>query len=92
MPRPRSLTPKVSLEVQLSELTHTRLTLYLFSEIEARVPLGDYSRFVEARVREYFDHQHLDLAPFTSEPAGAFVVSGSPEAIATLTKTLKGDA
>jgi len=70
---------------------HARLLLHLHSDLEGRVPYGAYSSFFAERIREFFSHKHLDLAPWLNCEPGAFIVSGSPEAIRQLKSALTGD-
>lgn len=88
--RPNAIPPKL-LNLALPTDVHARLTLFLFSDLEQRVPHGAYSRFFTERVREYFASRELDLAPYANVDPGAFRVSGPPEAIRLLESVLKGD-
>lgn len=49
-----------------------RLDLELVSAIEGRIPLGDISEFVTARLKEWFESDTLDLSLY-GFPAGYFV-------------------
>lgn len=92
MPKPRNLVPTVHFHIKLPEPLHALMTLHLFSEIEGRVPHGKYMDFVSALIKGYFESARMDLAPWTGQPAGIFEVSGSPESVALLKKTLEEDA
>jgi len=83
--------PSIMLNVALPADIHTQLTLHLFSELEGRVPLGAYQRFLVERIREYFAHRRLDLAPYAGCDPGVFEVAGSVSALNVLKKTLKGE-
>lgn len=72
MPRPASATPKSLFRAYLPLELRAKIDLALFSELEGKVPLGDYSAFLEARIREYFEWEVLDLEPY-GHPAGHFV-------------------
>ena len=87
MSRRPNLIPSIMLNVALPQDVHTRLTLYLFSELEGRVPLGAYQRFFTERVREFFQSKQLDLSPYIGGEAPA--VSGSPDVIRWLEETLE---
>ena len=91
MSRRPNPTPSIMLNVALPAPQHSQLTLHLFSELEGRVPLGAYQRFLVERINEYFQHKRLDLAPWAGTDPDAFIVSGSPEALAVLERTLKGE-
>lgn len=65
------------------------MDLFLFSELESRVPKGAYQRFLNDLIRRFFDHQDLDLGPFIGALPGSCVVRGSPEALAALTNHFK---
>lgn len=88
MPKPRNLIPSRRLNLHLREDLSTQLDLLLFSELEQRVPEGAYKAWFEQRIREYIASKHLDLAPWTDSPPGAFIVSGTSEAVRVLEKTL----
>ncbi len=87
----KNIIPSQQLNVALPLPSYTQLSAHLFSVLEGRVPHGAYSRFITERIREYFASKHLDLAPFTRDDPGVFVVSGTPEAIEQLEKALKGE-
>lgn len=88
MSRRPNLIPSVQLNLALPLDTHTKLTAHLYSELEGRVPLGAYQRFLVERIREYFHHEHIDLAPWSDVPPGLFTVSGDPLTITHLKKVL----
>ena len=91
MSRRPNTVPSIMLNVALPQPVHTLLTLHLFSELEGRVPLGAYQRFLSDRIDEYFRQRHLDLAPWAGTDPGTFIVSGSTESLEVLKKTLKGE-
>ena len=91
MSKPPNLIPSQQLNVALPLPLYTQLTVHLYSDLEQRVPHGAYSRFFSDLLRSYFGQQQLDLAPFAATDPGTFVVSGSPEALAVLEHTLKGE-
>lgn len=88
MARPPNLVPSQQLNLALPLPVFTQLTAHLYSPLEERVPHGAYSRFLVDLLREYFTSAQLDLAPFLATDPGAFIVSGSPEAIGELTRLL----
>jgi len=64
MGRRKELDARVSLYLMLPESVRARLDLFLYSEVEGRVPLGSYQQFFLERIREFFDSRRLDLSPF----------------------------
>tara|TARA_R110000868_G_scaffold51197_2_gene162658 strand:+ start:703 stop:984 length:282 start_codon:yes stop_codon:yes gene_type:complete len=84
MARPPNLIPSQYLNVALPEPLFARLSLHLYSELEGRVPLGSYSRFLQSLLRDYFDGRRLDLAPYLGSAPNALTISGTPEAIAAI--------
>lgn len=54
MPRPSHILRPIRLHTYLPEDLRARLDLYLFSEVEGRVPTGAYTKFLSARVAEFF--------------------------------------
>jgi hypothetical protein len=82
MGRRKNLIPTEFLTVGLPLDVHTQMTAHLYSELEGRVPLGSYQRFLSELIRAYFSDKRLDLAPYVANaPSGAFIIHGSPEAI-----------
>ena len=91
MSKPPNLIPSQQLNVALPLSVYMQLTAYLYSDLEMRVPHGAYSRFLSELIRGFFAAERLDLAPFANSDVGAFIVSGSPQALAVLKATLKGE-
>ena len=89
MSRPRNAISAVVLNVALPALEHAKMTLHLYSDLEQRIPHGAFSRFLAERLREYFNSETLDLAPYANVEAGGLLVSGTPEAIAQLREMLE---
>lgn len=83
-----SLDPRVRLTLVLPETLRTRLDLLLFSELEGRVPKGNYQRFFIERLREFFEWRRLDLAPYGFPPG--YFVAGPKEIIGRLEASLAG--
>ena len=88
MPRPKNIIPSQQLNVALPLPLYTQLGAYLYSELEERVPHGAYSRFLTNLLRGFFSQTQLDLAPWIDSDPGAYIVSGSPEAIKALELSL----
>ena len=84
-----NLIPSQPLNVALPLPLYTQLSAHLYSELEGRVPHGAYSRFMIDLLRGHFTAAVLDLAPFAASIPGAFVIQGSPEAVAVLKKLLE---
>lgn len=61
MPRHKSLFPKVRMNIRLPLELRARLDLILLSDLEGRVPLGDYSDFFTARTREHLEWKTLNF-------------------------------
>jgi hypothetical protein len=55
MARPPAVLRPVSLHTGLPEDLHAKLTLYLYSESEKRVPRGAYQKFIIDRIVEFFN-------------------------------------
>lgn len=65
-----------------------RLDLHLYSELEARIPVGAYQRFFVERIREFFSQEELDLAPYLNVPVGAMIVKGPRQSLKALKERL----
>lgn len=86
MPRKPNLDRPTRLELKLPETLRARLDLYLFSELEGRVPKGKYLEFFAERVRVFFGNAKLDLSPF-GFPQG-YYVEGPKDMIRALQERL----
>ncbi len=86
MPRRPEVDRPTSLHLKLPESVRGRLDLFLFSELEGRVPKGRYQEFIIERVKAFFDYAKLDLAPF-GFPAGYFI-EGPKDMIAEVQRYL----
>ncbi|MDE2097543.1 MAG: hypothetical protein KGL39_09880 [Patescibacteria group bacterium] len=64
MPRKPSIIPSAKLTLCLPEDIRTRLDIYLFSELEGRVPKGAYQAFFLSRILDFFESRRLPLEPF----------------------------
>ena len=84
MPKPKNIIPSQQLNVALPLPLYMQLGAYLYSDLEQRVPHGAYSRFMINLLRGFFTQTQLDLAPYLASDPGAFIVSGSPEAVEAL--------
>lgn len=89
MSRRPNLIPTQQLNVALPLPVYTKITAYLYSELEQRVPLGAYQRLIVQLINEHFDFKLLDLAPYVGGSEGEHVVSGPPETIAALKARLE---
>lgn len=90
MPRPKSITPYVQLLFVIPVDLKGRLDVYLFSEAEQRIPYGAYKEFFSSRIKEFFESDVLDLAPFMPNLApGTAVVRGPAGTIAQLKRILE---
>ena len=55
MSRRPNIIPSTRLTLRLPEDIRAKLDLYLFSDLEGRVPLGRYQEFFVARTKEFFE-------------------------------------
>lgn len=88
MGRRKNLDPSIPLELSLPESLHAKVTLFLFSNVEGRVPLGAYSNFFIERIREYFGWKRVPLEPY-GFPEGYFI-AGPKEMIEAVEEKLRG--
>jgi len=89
MARRPNPVPSEQLNLALPLPVYTQLTAHLWSDLEARVPHGAYSRFLTDLLRLYFTEKRLDLAPYLGSEPGALTITGSPQAVEQLTAILK---
>jgi hypothetical protein len=86
--KPRSIIRPISLRTTFPEDTRAKLDLYLWSELEGRVPQGAYQRFLVARIREFFEDANLDIGPWLEPTSPPMIVRGSPLTIDALASWL----
>jgi hypothetical protein len=55
MPKNPDIIRPVSLHTTIPEDVWIKMTLYLYSDIEGRVPKGAYREFLTGLIREFFD-------------------------------------
>jgi hypothetical protein len=92
MPRSPNILRPVRLEIQIPEDLHARLELFLFSELEGVVPYGAYSKFLLARIREFFNQEELDLGEFSGIlPRHNYLIRSSKQNIEQLKLLLGKD-
>lgn len=90
MPHPANAIRSIKLTTMIPEDIHSRLSLFLYSELEGRIPQGSFQSFICARTREFFSDRHLDLSPYVGSDPGALQIHGSPAAISALIAKLQG--
>lgn len=81
--RPKNLT------IALPTTILDRLNAHLYSDIEARIPVGSHQAFFIERIREFFVWRREGLESF-GFPAGYFI-AGPKEMVDEVLKQLKGD-
>lgn len=86
MPRKPAVDTPVQMCLKLPTSTRTKLDLFLYSELEQRVPQGAYQNFFVERIREFFESRRLDLTPFGLQ---GFYVFGPKDMVEALDKKLK---
>ena len=87
MPRKAAITPNRHLHTTIPADLAARLDLFLWSEVEGRVPQGAYQSFICDAIRVFFETRTVDMGKLCGSPAPV-VISGTPEALATLTNAL----
>lgn len=55
--RPPNILRPTKLTTYIPEDLRVKLDLYLYSEVEGRIPHGAYSRFLVERVKEFFERK-----------------------------------
>lgn len=87
MPRRPNVIPSIGIHLMLPEDIYTKLTLFLHSDLEGRVPKGAYQRLFIKLINDFFHSRRLDLQPF-GLPQG-YHVTGPKEMIEALETKLK---
>lgn len=81
MPRHPNILRPIKLTTTIPEDLRAQLDLYLFSEVEGRIPQGAYQTFLCDRIREFLTWRRLDT--------GRGIVQGPPEAIDLIRQTFE---
>jgi len=87
MARRAAIIPKEQFHVSMDAGLKQKLELFLWSEVEGRVPKGAQSEFTETRFREFFEHGRLNLERFGFPPG--YFVNGPKEMLVELSKRLE---
>ena len=62
MARPKKAVRPVEKSLSLPQDLADRIDLFLWSELEGKVPHGEFSKFVEVAVREWFSRRECMVA------------------------------
>ncbi|MBV5322751.1 MAG: hypothetical protein JZU60_02815 [Ilumatobacteraceae bacterium] len=89
MAKTPNIIPSKQLNVALPLPMYVKISANLYSELEGRVPHGAYSRFLIDLIQVHFAEKAVDLAPYVGSVPGTLQITGTPEAIAALTKVLE---
>lgn len=89
MPRKPAVVRPSLIHMSIPEDVRAKLDLYLYSDLEGRVPRGAYQKFFTERIQEFFGWRRMDLAPYGLPPG--FFVSGPREMLDHLETHLKGN-
>lgn len=90
MSRKPNLIPSKVLNLALPLPLFEQMENFLFSDLEGRVPHGEYSRWLSQRIRDYFSEIPFDLALLIpSCPPGVFLLRGDAKAVEVLLTYLK---
>lgn len=87
MPRKPDIDRPTVLHLMMPESLRAKIDLWLFSQVEGRVPRGAYQAFILPLIRDFFSWRRLDLNPFGFPPG--YFVSGPAEMIQALERKLK---
>jgi hypothetical protein len=88
MPRKAAITPNKHLHTTIPADLAARLDLYLWSEVEGRVPQGAYQQFICVAIQKFFSERSIDIGPMIGLETPV-ILTGTPEALATLTTLLE---
>lgn len=92
MPRKAAVTPNRHLHTTIPPELMAKLDLFLWSEVEGRVPQGAYQQFVCGAIRDFFSKRTVDIANHLEETSGPVLITATPEALDMLLRGLhKGE-
>ena len=85
MSRKPNLIPSRILNLALPLPVFEEMEKLLFSELENRVPFGEYSRWISQRIREHITDVPVDLALFIPDcTPGVFILRGDKDTVKVL--------
>lgn len=88
MSRKPSLNPPDYLRFAIAPDLKTRIGLMLYSELEQRIPMGAWQKFMEARLREWLDWKKQPLEQFGFPPG--YFITGPGDMVESVVNKLKG--
>jgi hypothetical protein len=90
MPRKAAITPNKHLHTTIPPELAAKLDLFLWSEVEGKVPQGAYQSFIVKAIRDFFTYRELDLAPYLGAMPGEYTIKGNIVSLDALMKHLEG--
>lgn len=92
MPRKAAVTPNRHLHTTIPPDLMAKLDLFLWSEVEGRVPQGAYQQFVCGAIRDFFSKRTIDISNHLEGAPGSVLVTATPEDLDLILRNLhKGD-
>lgn len=89
MPRRKAITPNRHIHTTVPADLGLKMDLFLFSEVEARVPQGAVQELLVRLLRQFFDEKEIDLAPFLGTLPGEAIIRGRSSTLSSLITKLK---
>ncbi len=77
MARRPAIIPTLRLHTALPIDLRSKLDLFLFSEVEGKVPKDAIAAFLAERIREFFEWESLDLGPYMGDLPGIHIIRTS---------------
>lgn len=84
MPKPKQLVPYRHIHTTIPKPLSDRLDLFLWSDLEQRVPQGAFQQFLIDRLNQFFNHRTLDIAPYVGCTPGVHLIQGPVETLRLL--------
>lgn len=88
----RRASPAFRTHIQIDPDIYAEMQVLMHSPIEGRIPYGQMGAFVNEALRFRLRTASLDLAPYTGEMPGTWVVRGDAGAVEKLRELLAGEA
>lgn len=92
MPRKPSITPNKHIHTTIPADLAARLDLFLWSDVEKRVPQGAYQSFFCDAIRDFFNKRTVDVAPYIpAATIGQHLITAAPDTLRVVLAALKGE-
>lgn len=89
MPKPPNIQRPTKLHLALPEDVRAKLDLFLYSQVEGRIPHGAYQKFLVERIQEYFSRTDVSVLKLAAAIVGKHELPKTREHLLQIAQTLE---